>query len=365
MLDNTDIFDLVACLLCFRGPSRDSGLDDSLLDFAFCCRRSHSLGMRDGRWWEQQQLSFVMQALLISFFEWNCLSPDVDDVAVTVADLSPRKQRIMRHLLGDEVYEREVAPKLSEMHSVACDRSRGMAAVGLYEKSTYSDREDNGAHLPTEAGQGVVDVYPQLTPQLFDSLLPELQLPATTKRFARDEPYCQWLLGCWDAALLPKCTRWIPLATIVIDTEQGLLLGYQTICFLYTLERMHGVTQLSLIWSGLMTRQNYMEYCHTSVFPEDVIAAMPNLISLHIEQLLDNRQLLHLQLEDVPIHGLSYWDDACGRPVDFSYPAHPPPTELLRQQKADERRAKRINHRLRRALLAMWTDAVLECSEIR
>ena len=63
--------------------------------------------------------------------EWNYLSQDHGSmVAVTVHGFGSRQQAIVRRLLGDAVYQREVAPKLREVRSVTCNGMRFKAAVG-------------------------------------------------------------------------------------------------------------------------------------------------------------------------------------------------------------------------------------------
>ena len=140
VLDNADLVGLVASFLRFgRKPHtvkkkdsatfsclaespdlHDSSLDNSLPRFARCCRRAHSLLMRDGPWWQQQCLCLDLHEPLIPRQEWNWSrrSFNTRKAAVPVDGFGPRQQQIVRRLLGDEVYEREVAPKLSEVLNV-------------------------------------------------------------------------------------------------------------------------------------------------------------------------------------------------------------------------------------------------------
>ena len=107
------------------------------------------------------------------------------------------------------------------------------------------------------------NVCPLLTTAFFDGLaqhLPEqcrryIFSDARNKEYddpedgaAYNEPHCQWLLGCWDAVLLPKCTRWITRASVKLHMVDGLPQPYQTACLIHALSCMSGVTQLTLLW---------------------------------------------------------------------------------------------------------------------
>ena len=162
-----------------------------------------------------------LQRPLISFDKWSRVSSDNSTLAVTAAGFGARQQAIVRRLVGAEVYEREVVPKLTIQRY---NKVRVMEAVGLTALHEYSVSEDS---VSSTIGwsRGSVDVYPQLTPAFFDSLaqyLPEpcrrfivddaafrKHLDPVTRAAAPSEPHCQWLLGCWDAVLLPKCAQWV------------------------------------------------------------------------------------------------------------------------------------------------------------
>ena len=167
VLDNADILHIVASFLCFSpcfsGCHPKDGLDNSLLHFATCSRRTHSQLMQDGPWWRQQSLLLNMQSQLVPLHKWSCLSSDNDEVVMMVEAFGARQQEIVRRLVGDEVYEREVSPKLTEVRKVVCDRSRGLAAVGSRKREyVFSDESLSVSED--------VEVYPQLTSALFDSL---------------------------------------------------------------------------------------------------------------------------------------------------------------------------------------------------
>ena len=258
-LDNADILGLVASFLCINPCRSTEGIDDSLLDFALCSRRTHSLIMRDGPWWRNQgEYDVKMRQPLVALDKWTLLSPDNDALALMVDGFGARQQAIVRRLVGDAVYEREVAPRLVEMRAVTCSRERGMAAVGLTEGHKYV------VAVGPPADDVEVQVYPLLTPAFFGSLAHHLPEPCrkhiltdpTHRELkaepgkAYNEPYCQWLLGSWDAVLLPRCTQWTAHALVNIDMMEGLPQSYQTACLIHTLTRMPGVIQLSVDWEG-------------------------------------------------------------------------------------------------------------------
>ena len=231
VLDNPDIVGLVASFLRFgrvacvkrranTGVVKDftvsphrrmRGVDNSLLRFALCCRRTHSIVMSDGPWWKRQWLCLDLKSPLVPLHEWSCLSRDNNTLALMVDGFGSRQQEVMRRLLGDEVYEDEVAPKLRESRSVRRAREeRGLAAAGLISTS----------HNYAVLDQTACNVYPRLTPPLFDSLAQRLPEPCLEEIFSEpyytdypdvywdddddkeytdtvyNEPYCQWLLGC-------------------------------------------------------------------------------------------------------------------------------------------------------------------------
>ena len=127
---------------CFRTRKDKPSLDNSLLRFAMCSRRTHSLLITDEPWWEQQCLCLDMQRPLIPVEKCIRLSRNDGLLALMVDGFLAPQQVIARRLLGDEVYEREVAPTLREVRKVR------------QQEKTY-------------------DVYPQLTPAFFDSLAHE------------------------------------------------------------------------------------------------------------------------------------------------------------------------------------------------
>ena len=372
VLDNIDIFDLVASLLCYRGIWRGDATDDSPLHLARCCHRAYSLVMRDGPWWKQQLLFLKMKGPLITFNEWVVLSHSDDTMAVMKDSFGSRQQKIVRRLVGDEVYEREVAPKLSEERNVMEElrrEKRHLATVGY----------PNAYHEYTVINPTGCSVYSQLTPAFFDNLvqhLPErshhiimndlINVYEDDDDICRNEPFCQWLLGCWDAALLPKCAQWITRATINVDMLYGLPQPYQTACLIHALSRMSGVTQLSLLWEGeqVVTSKRGM-----LMSVSELTDILPKLASLHIsrlplypdmiDSLVSSSALLHLRLSDVPVFG--YYEhesmDASAF-LDFEYGRVE--AVQLNGLRADEQHAKRTNRRLRLALCEYWERQVLE-----
>ena len=392
VLDNPDVLGLVASFLCFGTRSAQAhpfprfthwdvhGLDNSLLRLALCSRRIHSLLMRDGPWWRQQCLFLDMHSPLVPVEKWSCLTPDNDTLALVADGFRSRQQLIVRCLLRDAVYEREVVPRLHEVRRMTRDRERGLAAVGLVPgRNDYVDSERT------------YRVYPQLTPAFLDSLARLLPKPCrrcifsdpTYKEYvepengtAYNEPYCQWLLGCWDAALLPKCAQWIGRASIHIDMLHGLPQPYQTACLIHALSCMSGVTQLSVLWEQRVWKEPRLLQFHPALQSVSQLTdVLPKLVSLHIdmplfpamvELLITVRsQLQHLRLEHTPVYGLGGHEiDLDGEvQLSCSYPHLWPSVLQLIEQRADERKAKRRNRELRLALWQCWDKSLRKCVE--
>ena len=267
----------------------DPSADNFLLRLALCCRRTHSLLMRDGPWWRQQCLFLGMHSPLVPVEKWSCLTPDNDTLALVADGFRSRQQLIVRCLLRDAVYEREVVPRLHEVRRMTRDRERGLAAVGLVPgRNDYVDSERT------------YRVYPQLTPAFLDSLARLLPKPCrrcifsdpTYKEYvepengtAYNEPYCQWLLGCWAAVLLPTYTKWIERASIDINMVHGLPQPYQTACLIHALKSMSGVTHLSLQWNNDHRERRELQFHPAPLSLSKLTALLPKLASLHIARM--------------------------------------------------------------------------------
>ena len=330
VLHNADILGLLASFLCFRGPCAGDqwGLDNSLLALAACSRRTQGLLMQAGRWWKQQHLVVELKQPLVSIDAWNRLTAKGDTSAVMVAHFGARQQAIIRRLLGAEVCEREVAPALNEVRRVLRDRQWGR-----------------------------VKVYPQLTHAFFDSLTE--QLPKPCLRYIPDVSQCshsRLRMACWDVVLLPACSQWMERVTIYVDTAHSLSQSHQTVCLMYTLSRLPGITRLSL----LCDRWLYQYYAPAA----DLTDLLPSLTSLHIRRLrvddctfdalMWSTTLLQLQLDNIlpynPAFSAEWESDDDG--MCFSYPQQWPATPPLSGQRVDEAAARRANRELRLALCA-------------
>ena len=362
----SDIAGVVATFLCLRQPAhRDT--DDSLLQLALCCRGAHTLVMRDGRWWRQRTIVVNMHEPLVVLHMWCCVSLEDAALAVQVESVGARQQAVLRQLLGGEVYEREVAPRLTEVRTV----KRGpysWAAVWLSNRP----RRVLDQYLPhSRTFHGAqVQVYPQLTPALFDRLfahLPALRrcrliddAPRDKSGHRHNEPYCQWLLGRVDAALLPKYVQWTAHATISIKERQPPQ-PCQRESLLYTLQHMPGVTQLSLLLSEDSTF-NFDSSSLSMSLPE-LTSVLPKLVSLSVrrlplqsdvsQSLLLSSPLQHLRLDDILVNGgAGHWFLP---QMPFEYPLQWPPEPVQQSGVGvDDRNASRANRRLRLALCAHW-----------
>ena len=75
--------------------------------------------------------------------------------------------------------------------------------------------------------------------------------------------------------------------------------------------------------------------------------------------------LLHLHLEGIPIYGLEEYEDMPDSHglLDYNYPCHAPDLLQLNELRADERRARRSNRRLRRSLCAEWEEFMEQYNE--
>ena len=268
----------------------------------------------------------------------------------------------MRRLVGAEVYEREVVPKLGEVCCVVRRKRRS-------KKRAETRPKKGGSSKPVEQR-----VYVQLTRAFFEGLaqhLPEPLRPhlVTTWKYL----FCQLTLGCWDAVLLPKCVQWIARSCITIDMAYGLHEPYQTACLFHALAQLPGVTQLSLQW-----REAWKEgtmACPNLVSLTALTTALPKLVSLHISRLplrLDmvssltcSSALQHLQLDSTLVCGLDI--QVMGlqthRRLSFTFPSQCPTVEQLREQRANEDEARRKNRQLRQQLFAVWEKAVRKCWE--
>ena len=327
-----------SCSFTYSGiTSDDLSLDNSLLRFALCCRRAQSLVMRDGPWWKLQLLYFNMQRPLIPLNKWSCLSPNSDMLAVEGDGFVALDSGRSFVVCWATRCMSEVAPKLREVRHVIRgkrqpDRTEeAMEAVGL-----VSGRHDYAVDVYDDPG---CNVYPQSTPAFFNELAEYLSEPYRhymlsnliyNKRFyrqrdtsaAHNEAYCQWLLGCWDAVLLPKCAQWIVHASININMECGLPQPFQKACLIHALSCMSGVTQLSLQWDSAqwVTRKS-LQYHPALLSLSELIAILPKLASLHIdsmplfgemiESLMTSCQLQRLWLDNTPVYGLAYSECCC------------------------------------------------------
>ena len=148
-----------------------------------------------------------------------------------------------------------MAPRLTEVRTVLLGPARGLDAVLRVMSDPY-------VLLSAETPEGDFQMYPQVTPAIFDSLIQHLPEPCrrlivhdTANKYENDDedeyeaeawsddededdeqdedetqtnaPYCQWLQGSWDAVLLPRYTQWMARATIYIDMLYGLPHPYQ------------------------------------------------------------------------------------------------------------------------------------------
>ena len=381
VVENAGFLGYFASFLCFTGLSahtRTPGQDNSLLVFASCSRRTQSLLTKDAWWWHQQHLVVDIVDPLISLYEWTCVSSDNDTLALMVDGFPVRQQAIMRRLLGSEVYEREVAARLSEVRTVMFDRERGMAAVGVDEDSEY---EMDDAPAPEQ--DEPVDVYSQLTPAFFDRLAVEHELVGRTED-AVDAPHCQWLLGCWDALLLPKCAQWVRRATINIHLVHGLREPYQMLCLLRTLQCISGVAQLTVDFKEPDPFAAQDAHFHPSPTLPELMTALPKLASLHLSRLplrhivheaLRSSGLLHLRLDHCPLYGYGTRqgtfkplepDSAEPGGVCFSYPPlWPDAVRLSRQNRDDELTAGRKLWLRVKLWTAMWEHVRQQQSTVR
>ena len=362
VLDNTDLFGLVASCLSFSNVRSRSRRDNSLHHFAACSRRTYSLVMRDGPWWKQQHVQLRMCRALVSCDKWSRLTYDDSSRAVQVDGFGARQQEVVRRLLGAEVYEREVAPRLSEVRTVI--------------RRTRADKQGHMAMLGPKRrlAKPLPRVYAQLTPTFFDSLAQHLlestRLPIVLSY--NDSDQCrQWPHGCWDAVLLPKSAQWVGCASIDIDMFPTIRKPNQTACFFHALDRIPGVTQLTVRWQQTLI-PGIME-CPSLTSLSALTTALPKLASLHISRLPLQHEMVssltrssalqHLKLEGTAVYGLDRLPSGLQmqRALHFDFPRQRPSVEQLRQQTADEDGARCRNHRLRQKLCAVWEAAVRDC----
>ena len=286
VLDNSDILRVVASFLCFHFElSANPALDKSLLHFANCCRRTHSLIMRDGPWWRHQpRLLIDLKRPLVSSNSWRHLTNHSDSSAVMVAGFGTRQQRIVRRLIGDAWYDLAVAPKLTTM----LDGMYPLFTPDFFNSLVQYLPGSTHHRLSGDCGQGCIE---------------------SSRRSAHLARHCQWLQVCWDAVTVPKCTRWLTQASLCIDMELGVNQKWQTASVFYALERLPGVTQLSLL-AGAVGGEDID--CPPAIMSlTDLTDLLPSLVSLHISRLplylstlssfLVSPALLHLRLEDTSI----------------------------------------------------------------
>ena len=170
--------------------------------------------------------------------------------------------------------------------------------------------------------------------------------------------------------LLPKCAQWIGRASIYIDMVQGLQQPYQTASLVHALNCMSGVTQLTLLGNGGGWKERGLHYHPAPLSLSQLTDVLPKLASLHIrrmplhapmiESLMADSQLQHLRLKATPVYGLGD-DEFCldtKAALSFRYPTRRPDPLQLIEQRADERKAKQRNRRLRLVLWKRWNKAV-------
>jgi len=251
-----------------------------------------------------------------------------------------------------------------------------MEAVGLTLNRHCYDKFDIQSWRET-----TVAVYPQLTPAFFDSLTHHL--PAHCQLYVLGEPvykeyrdpdneqynapHCQWLLGSWDAVLLPRWTQWVVRAHIDVTMLRGLPQPYQTACLLHALGRLPSLQLLSLRWTSGQRTQSQLQNHPAILSLSELTDVLPRLTSLHIsrmplfpsfiESLLASSSLQRLQLEDTPVYGLQ--SDELGL---TTHRALRYDSDLVRsvERIARELRGERGNLRVRVALYAAWDEALQE-----
>ena len=247
------------------------------------------------------------------------------------------------------MYEREVAPRLAEVRTVICNRMSGMEAVGVTEspRSPFDPLEAARGR----AGAGVpADETRSVRPT-------RAYLPSELRKGDRDlEEHLRnkWLLGCWDAVLLPRCARWVRRATIdfhLPDCAYVVLVRDlpDIACLRYTLERTPSVAHLSL---------GYQEdvWCEPADAPRltlsDLVDALPGLASLHVSSMMRSELLIfellttdRCTLQQLYLDCAIAWEHS----ISFRYPRHClwPPAEGYGSRKAARRTLK-----LRRELSA-------------
>ena len=386
VLEHAGIFGLVTSFLCYGSHGPASALDNSLLHFAASCRRAYSLTaalMSDGPWWRQQQLCLDLRRPLLPLHEWCHLAVDDNTLCVKADGFGARQQTVLRRMMGDEAYERELAPRLSVASAVVSrmkvsdlhtGRLLGVHKYSLPDHSS-ADREE-------------VDVYRGLTLSVFIALAFELDclrsmfdwVPEPLRQLPMGwdtlhSPHSQWLLGCWDAALLAACTRSLTRASINLDMSHGLPQPYQTASLLYALSCLPAVTQLSLQWRGCYIGSEVQ--CHPAVPSlSDITQLLPGLTSLSItllplwpeflHSLMSASSLQRLRLEQTPVYGMDSGAECNVQPapsLHFSYPARWSDTATPSEQGADEAKARRKNCRLRVALCKWWEREVARVVE--
>ena len=374
VLDNADILGLVASLLSYRGLLHGSELDNSLLHFALCSRRTHSLVMADGPWWRQRRLHVNLRRPLISPKRWTLI--DERRVAVMVGGFPVRQQEVMRRLLGDEDYDQEVAPALTSIASVPYNGICWSVGEGMAK----SDEE----RASTVADGSEVEVYRKLDPYFLEQLTDFLPYwgtvavevendPETVCSDSDGEPGNPWLAGCYDALLLPTCVQWIAAASITLNLAPGLPHTWQSACLRLTLGLLPRLTQLALTWNGKISRWTQQPLL------TDLTDVLPKLTSLHLSRvplskvsmiaLIGTSRLQRLRLDQTPMSNFEppYEEDsttckATGR--CFSYPAKWSEAVQMSGETAVDERAKRAaNFRLRLALCAHFIEELEECDE--
>ena len=352
-MDNSSLLRLLAVFLCYTiAPSRhrQPGLDNSLVAFSRCCRRTHSLLSNDGPWWHRQRVEIKLRRPIISRHAWASVpssSASDSSLGLLARGFTARQQAIVRRLMGDEAYERQVGCKLIAEHreTFECDDEQLLSQVG-----TQCWRVDEAdSDIAPDSGEQV-DVYSQLSPHSF-----------LTSSFPCDD--IQWLFGCYDAVLLVPSARFIPAVRIVMNMPNALRSEQQVESVFQTLKALPSLVHVRMEWQ-VSDEDSDAFVCqprHHCLNKRDdrSLDEFPALRSLHIKNMylswrdsflpiIRHTGLVQLRLSSVTVLGEQQdWarNDVCYRDPQRSCSV----TELLAM---DAQRAARKNRQLRRALCA-------------